>query len=166
MANIHFFALGGLDEKGKNLYCLEIDESIFLFDAGNAKPERNALGVDTVIPSFQYLIKNKSRIKGLFLSNIVAESAGAVPYLLRKLNIKVYSSDFILHVLKIKTKALNFRVHNLNLNIIKPRQIISFGNIKIEAFQTTSFVPQSLGLLFTPLTAQLFIQVRLCLIRL
>ena len=145
MANIHFFALGGLDEKGKNLYCLEIDESIFLFDAGNAKPERNALGVDTVIPSFQYLIKNKSRIKGLFLSNIVAESAGAVPYLLRKLNIKVYSSDFILHVLKIKTKALNFRVHNLNLNIIKPRQIISFGNIKIEAFQTTSFVPQSLG---------------------
>ena len=65
MSKIKFFSLGGLDENGKNTYIVEVDESIFVFDCGLKYATGNLYGIDYVIPDFEYLIKNKNRIKEL-----------------------------------------------------------------------------------------------------
>ncbi|WGI36676.1 ribonuclease J [Mesomycoplasma lagogenitalium] len=95
MAKINIFALGGLDENGKNSYVIEIDDSIFLVNAGTKVPISSTNGVDTLIPDFSYLEKNKNRIKGVFITDGKNESFSALPWLLMKIKgLKIYCSPF------------------------------------------------------------------------
>ena len=85
---IKVFALGGLDENGKNLYVVEVNDKIFILDAGLKYPTEDLLGVDAVIPDFTYLKENASRIQGVFLSHGHEDHIGAIPQLLSIINLK------------------------------------------------------------------------------
>ncbi|WP_342252449.1 ribonuclease J [Spiroplasma endosymbiont of Amphibalanus improvisus] len=145
MANINFFALGGLDERGKNLYGINVDGDIFLFDLGVKNPDRDTLGIDTVIPNFEYLKKNKKNIKGVFVSKVSAENCNAIAYLLKEINVPVYGSQMLSKVLKFNLTQFKLFNRFSNFVLIKNHQIINFDKVKIEIFSTTTGVPNSFG---------------------
>lgn len=84
MAKIKIFALGGLGENGKNMYVVEVNQHIFILDAGIKYPDIDMYGVDAVIPNINYLIKNKDRIEGIFITHGHEDHISALPYLLKK----------------------------------------------------------------------------------
>ena len=91
MSNIKFFALGGLGENGKNMYIVEVNERIFVLDAGLKYPDIDMYGVDAVVPDMQYLVDNKDRIDGILLSHGHEDHIGALPFLLKQVEIpKIY----------------------------------------------------------------------------
>lgn len=154
MAKIKFVALGGLDERGKNLSLIEINNNIFVFDVGLKFPEREMLGIDVIIPDFSYLKENRQRIKGIFISKPSDDNFGALPYLLRdltkdgKYKFNIYSTDLTKFMIEQKLKY--FRIinsNNIQLNVIKSNDRIYFNdiNVFIDAFNTTSSIPGSLG---------------------
>ena len=71
MSKIRIFSLGGLNENGKNMYVVEVDKNIYVFDAGLKFDNEKNLGIDYIIPNFDYLIKNRKRVKGIFLSQVI-----------------------------------------------------------------------------------------------
>ena len=83
MSKIKIFALGGLNENGKNMYVVKVDEDIFVFDAGLKYDNDINLGIDYVIPGYKYLIDNKKNIKGVFLTHGHASNMGALPDILK-----------------------------------------------------------------------------------
>jgi len=145
MADIKFIALGGQDERGNNLFILEINKDIFIFDCGLKYPEKGILGVDIVIPNFEYLKNNKERIKGIFLSNPASYNAGAVPFLLKQLDVPVYVNEVTELVLKIKLERNHVKKREGNLKVIKDGDILKFGKVEIEPFRLTASSPKSLG---------------------
>lgn len=145
MATIKVFALGGLDERGKNMYVVEVDNDIFIFDAGTKTPTREALGIDTVIPDFSYLKKNQNRIKGLFISKPSDDCFGAVAYLLKEVNIPVYSSKLGIFLVKQKLDSLKTWYSENQLIEINAKDTILFNKNSIEVFNTTTCIPDSFG---------------------
>lgn len=154
MAKIKFVALGGLDERGKNLYLIEINNNIFVFDVGLKFPEREMLGIDVIIPDFSYLKENRHRIKAIFISKPSDDNFGALPYLLRdltkdgKYKFDIYSSELTKFMIEQKLKYFRFiNSSNIKLNVVKMNERIYFNdiNVFIDTFNTTSSIPGSLG---------------------
>ena len=114
MSKIKIFALGGLNENGKNMYVVDVDNNIFLFDAGLKYPSRNMLGVDYIIPSFDYLKKHKKKIRGVFLSHAHDGNMGALPDLLEEIkDVPVYATKFTMTVLKANLEKHGIKKPNL-----------------------------------------------------
>ena len=90
MAKIKIFALGGLGENGKNMYVVEVNQHIFILDAGIKYPDIDMYGVDAVIPNINYLIENKDRIEGIFITHGHEDHISALPYLLKKIPTRFY----------------------------------------------------------------------------
>lgn len=123
MSKIKIFSLGGLDENGKNTYVVEVDDSIFVFDCGLKYVSGNLLGIDYVIPDFDYLVKNKDRIKGVFLTHGHYENIGSIPDLLDNIpDVTVYATKFTKYVLVEDGVSENKIVE------IKPHRKITFDN--------------------------------------
>ena len=101
MSKIKIFSLGGLNENGKNMYVVNVDKDIFVFDAGLKYDNDLNLGIDYIIPNFDYLIKNKKRIKGIFLTHGHEGNMGAVPDILEKIpEVPVYGTKLTLDIVK------------------------------------------------------------------
>jgi len=145
MAEFKFIALGGQDERGNNLFLVEVNKDIFIFDCGLKYPEKGILGVDIVIPNFEYLKNNKQNIKGIFLSNPASYNAGAVPYLLKQLDVPVYVNEVTALVLKIKLERARIKNRESNLKVLKENEVLTFGSNKVETFGLTASSPKSLG---------------------
>ena len=100
MSKIKIFALGGLNENGKNMYVVNVDEDIFVFDAGLKYDNDINLGIDYIIPNFDYLEKNKKNIKGIFLTHGHDGNMGAVPDIIEKIpSIPIYGTKLTLDIL-------------------------------------------------------------------
>ena len=89
MSNIRIVALGGLDESGKNLYCIEIDDNIIVVNAGLKFPDENQYGVEYIVPKFDYLEENRSKIRGLVLTHAHDDMMNGLPQLLRTIDVDV-----------------------------------------------------------------------------
>ena len=101
MSKIKIFSLGGLNEIGKNMYVVEVDQDIFVFDAGLKYADDFMLGVDYILPNYDYLKENEKRIQGIFLTHGHDEQMGAIPDMLSELKqVKVYGTPFTLEMLK------------------------------------------------------------------
>jgi len=139
MCNIKMFSLGGLDEMGKNCYVVEIDNDIFVFDCGLKYANENLYGIDYIIPDFEYLIENQSRIKGLFLTHAHYENMGATEDLLKDLpNIKVYATRFT------KFMLTNDGIDEKRITEIIPHKKMNFGNnISIFPISVNHSTPDS-----------------------
>ncbi len=145
MSEIRFFALGGLGENGKNMYVIDVDKQYFILDAGLKYPTQELYGVDEIIPNFRMLINIKDRIKGIFLTHAHEDHIGALPHILRDLNVPVYATPFTMEVVKDSLKEKSFDLETLTLNTIDKNTIIRFGNVKITFFSTTHSIPESVG---------------------
>ncbi|ATZ20621.1 ribonuclease J [Mesoplasma coleopterae] len=149
MSKIKFMALGGQDERGKNLFVLDIDDNLFVLDAGVKYPDKGILGVDIVTPKLDYLKNNKQKIKGIFLTNSASYNMGSVPYILKTMDIPVYCNEITQLVGKIKISRMRIKnTKDQNFVVVKDKQILDFGKVKVEVFRTTSASPQSYGYAF------------------
>ena len=108
MSKINMFSLGGLNENGKNMYVIEVDEDIFVFEAGLQYADEHILGIDYVIPNISYLKKNKERIKGIFLTHGHDENVGAITDIIDSLdNVKIYASKFTHNI--VNQELINYK---------------------------------------------------------
>ena len=107
--SIKVIPLGGVGEIGKNMYVIEVDHEIFVVDAGLMFPENEMLGIDIVIPDIQYLIENKERVKGIFLTHGHEDSIGAISYVLNKIKAPVYGTRLTNALVKARLKDENVR---------------------------------------------------------
>ncbi|AHI54188.1 metallo-beta-lactamase superfamily hydrolase [Spiroplasma sabaudiense Ar-1343] len=145
MTQINFMALGGQDERGKNLFIVEVNEELFIFDSGIKFPEKGILGIDIVIPNLEFLKNNKHRVKGVFISNPAAYNAGSINYILREVDAPVYCNELTTLVLKYKTQKLRLKNRENNFKIVKDKEILKIGSLQVEVFRTTSSFPESFG---------------------
>lgn len=144
MSKIKITALGGLNEIGKNLYVIDVDKDIFVFDAGLKYADDQMLGVDYLLPNYDYLKENKDRIKGIFITHGHDGQMGCIPDLLRDLpEVKVYAAAFTLEMIKEELLEENLKTDNLVL--IKPFKKISFGKNSIFPLSVTHSVPDALA---------------------
>jgi len=146
MAVIKFCALGGLGENGKNLYVFDIDDKIFILDAGTKHPSFDLYGIDIVIPDITYLIENKDRIQGIFLSHGHADHIGAVPEILKHINVGVYGSNFTLSLVELELAEAGMNVEDYKLYRIKIDKDYIFGNVIVNFYSTSHSVPESCGI--------------------
>ncbi|MEG0662933.1 MAG: ribonuclease J [Anaerovoracaceae bacterium] len=135
--------LGGMQEIGKNLNVLEYENEIIIIDCGLSFPDDEMYGIDIVIPDFTYLIKNAEKIKGVIITHGHEDHIGAVPYLIKHLNVPIYGTALPLGLIKNK-----FEEHGLKgqLNKIAAGSTIKLGHFKIEAIRTTHSIADSVCL--------------------
>ena len=145
-SKIKIFALGGLGENGKNLYVIDVNAKIFIIDAGLKHPGEDLLGIDAVIPDFKYLIENKHRVVGLFLSHAHEDHIGAVPNLLKAMNVPVYGTRLTMALVEDSLKEMGEDIENYQLNKIRSDNVLSFDDVEISFFNTTHSIPDSVGI--------------------
>ena len=144
MSKIKIFSLGGLNENGKNMYIVNVDENIFVLDAGLKYADDKMLGIDYIIPNFDYLKENKEKIKGIFITHGHDSQMGAVTDIVREIpNIDVYGTEFTVNLLKIEFEEEKLDIKCLHT--IKPHHKINFGTISIFPISLTHSVPGNVG---------------------
>lgn len=142
----YVFALGGLNEVGKNMYCIEHGGNIIIIDAGVKFPENELPGIDYVIPDYQYLIKNRAKIRALFITHGHEDHIGGIPFLLRTVHIPIiYATKLTAGLIKNKLEDDKYNTE-LNISEIDSKSIVKIGNIKVSFFSTTHSIPDSLGM--------------------
>lgn len=142
--NLRVFALGGLNEVGKNCYVLEKKNDIIIIDAGIKFLNSNYNLANAIIPNFEYIKKNKDKVKAIFISHGHEDHIGAMPYLLEILpNVPVYGSDFSLAILKQKMRN-GFKLISSSFS---DDTVISTSEFKVGFFRVTHSIPGSFGLI-------------------
>ncbi len=138
MNKIKIHAIGGLDENGKNCYVVEVNDNIYIFDCGLKYAQENLYGIDYIIPDFSYLIKNRHKIKGLFLTHGHYENIGAVADLLTDIpDLKIYATKFTKYIL------VNDGIDEKNIIEIKPHHKLNFGTESIFPISVSHSTPDS-----------------------
>ncbi len=138
MSKIKIFSLGGLDEMGKNCYVIDIDNDIFVFDCGIKYANENLYGIDYIIPDFSYLVQNKNRIKGVFLTHGHYENMGAIKELLMDIpNVKIYATKFTKFILS------NDGIDPNKITEIKIHKKVNFGKVSIFPINVSHSTPDS-----------------------
>jgi ribonuclease J len=144
---IGIFALGGLGEVGKNTYVFEINNQIFLVDAGILFPDNHLLGIDYVIPDYQYLIDNQERIVGLFITHAHEDHIGGIPYLLKKVQIpKIYASGIAVDMIEYKINE-----HDLTsppIEVFKSHYKYKFNGVELSFIRLNHSIPDMFGFVF------------------
>ena len=142
------FALGGLGEVGKNMYCVMHGNEIIITDAGMTFPEGEQLGIDYVIPDVTFLKKNENKIKALFITHGHEDHIGGIPFLLQTVNIPyIYAPNQAVGLIRKKLDERNIQFKNLI--IYEEKTKVKFKNIEVEFFKTTHSIPDSHGICIT-----------------
>lgn len=144
LSKLKIIPLGGLYEVGKNITVIEYEDDIIVIDCGLIFPEDEMLGIDVVIPDITYLLKNREKIRGIILTHGHEDHIGALPYVLKKINIPLYGTKLTLGLAENKLREHN--INNATLNIVKPSQSIKLGQFDIEFIRTTHSIPDSVAL--------------------
>src|SRR5699024_8401150 len=136
------FALGGLGEIGKNMYCIMYKNEIIIIDAGLIFPEGDLMGIDYVIPDYTFLKKNEKKIKGLFITHGHEDHIGGIPFLLQTVNIPViYAPNQAVGLIRKKLEDRNIQYKNLMVYTEKTK--VRFKHTSVEFFRTTHSIPDS-----------------------
>lgn len=144
-APVKFTALGGLNEIGKNLYVYECCNDMFIVDCGLAFPDEDMPGVDLVVPDFTYLEKNRDRFRGIVLTHGHEDHIGALPYLLKKINVPIYGTRLTLGLVEGKLKEHNL-LSQASLNVVEPRQNVRMGCMSVEFIRVNHSIPDACAL--------------------
>ena len=141
--------LGGVGEIGKNMTALEFGDDIIIVDCGDTFPGGDMPGVDLVIPDVTYLSANKERVRGIVLTHGHEDHIGALPYVLKELNVPVYGTKLTLAILDAKLREQKME-NSVNLNVVKPKSVIQLGkNFKVEFVKVSHSIAGSCALAIT-----------------
>ena len=137
--------LGGLNEIGKNFTLYEYEGDMFIVDCGLAFPDTTMLGVDAVLPDFTYVSENADKIKGIVVTHGHGDHIGAIPYLLKEINIPVFSTRLTIELIKCKLKEHGI-LQTSSLNVVKPGEHIKLGKFDIEFIHVNHSIPDAVAL--------------------
>lgn len=147
---VQIIPLGGLGEIGKNMTVVKYDNHMVLIDAGLAFPEDDMLGIDIVIPDYSYLIENKDMLQGIIVTHGHEDHIGALPYVLKSLDVPIFATRLTLGLIQSKLKETN--LNSMKANVVKPRDVIKLGPFKIEFIRVSHSIPDAVGVaVHTPL---------------
>ncbi len=139
------FALGGLGEVGKNMYCVMHKDEIVISDSGVIFPEGELRGIDYVIPDFTFLKENENKIKGLFITHGHEDHIGSIPFLLQMVDIpNIYASNQAVGLIKRKLEDRGIKYNNLH--VYTEKDIYKYKYLSVEFFRTTHSIPDSHGM--------------------
>ena len=142
MSKIKIFSLGGLNENGKNMYVINVDDSVFIFDAGLKYATDKMLGVDYILPDYTYIKENRKKIKGIFLTHGHDSNMGAMADILYDLpDLPVYATKFTMEVLKEDLSESG--VNATNLKEIRPHSKLTFGELVVFPISVTHSIPDA-----------------------
>jgi ribonuclease J len=136
--------LGGVEEIGLNMTALEYNNNIVIIDAGLMFPEEDMLGVDFVIPDFSYLILNRAKISAIILTHGHEDHTGALPFILKEINVPVYGTALTLGL--VREKLREHKLEHIELIPVKPREVVTLGAFSIEFIRVTHSIVDGVGL--------------------
>ena len=150
-AKVKVIPLGGVNEIGKNLTAIEYKNDIVVIDCGLKFPDEDMFGIDLVIPDITYLIKNKEKVSGIFLTHGHEDHIGALPYVLKQLNVPVYGTKLTLGIVETKLKEHGL-LSSTELVRVKPRDVIRLNSVSVEFIKTNHSIADSVAIaVHTPL---------------
>lgn len=142
---LRLVSLGGLGEIGKNMYVYECGRDIIVIDSGMAFPDEDLLGVDMVIPDITYLKKNKDKIRAIILTHGHEDHIGALPYVLKELNVPVYGTRLTLGLVETKLKEHGL-LSKVKLVCVKCSDIVKLGNFSVEFIRSNHSIADAVAL--------------------
>ena len=145
---LRVISLGGLQEIGKNMTVFEYGNDIIIIDCGLAFPEDDMLGIDLVIPDITYLQKNFDKIKGIVLTHGHEDHIGALPYILKEINVPIFGTLLTLGLLENKLKEHNM-MDTTTLHTVVPGEIIKLGQMRVEFIHTNHSIADSVAIAIT-----------------
>ncbi|RUL47889.1 ribonuclease J [Lysinibacillus antri] len=145
--SLAIFALGGINEIGKNMYVIEYGDDLFIVDCGAKFADESLLGIDLIIPDVSYLIQNEHKIRGLIVTHGHEDHIGGIPYFLKKLNVPVYATRFTLGLIELKLREHKI-LRESTLIEIHSKSELDFGEIKVNFFRVSHSIPDCLGIVF------------------
>ena len=150
-AKVKIIPLGGINEIGKNITAIEYKNDIVVIDCGLKFPEEDMFGIDLVIPDISYLLKNKDKIRGIFLTHGHEDHIGALPYVLKQLDVPVYGTKLTLGIVETKLKEHGL-LSSTELIRVKPRDVIKLNSVSVEFIKTNHSIADSVAIaIHTPL---------------
>lgn len=144
---LSIFALGGINEIGKNMYVIEYAEDMIVIDCGAKFPDESLLGIDLIIPDLTYLEANQERIRALIVTHGHEDHIGGIPYFLKKLNVPIYATRFTLGLIELKLEEHRL-LRNSKLITIDSDSNLELGKISVTFFKTSHSIPDCLGIVF------------------
>jgi ribonuclease J len=144
---LSIFALGGINEIGKNMYVVQYSDDIFIIDCGGKFPDESLLGIDLIIPDITYLEENKDKIRALLVTHGHEDHIGGIPYFLKKLNIPIYATNFTLGLIEIKLDEHRLK-RDTELIIVDSNSRLQFGEVQVSFFKVSHSIPDCLGIVF------------------
>lgn len=144
LKKLNIIPLGGLGEIGKNMTAFRYDNDLILIDAGLMFPEDDMLGIDLVIPDITYLIENQDKLKGIFLTHGHEDHIGALPFILKQLDVPVYGTALTLGILEGRLEEAG--VSTANLNVVKSGDRVRAGVFKLEFMRVNHSIPDAIGM--------------------
>lgn len=145
--SLSIFALGGVNEIGKNMYVLQVEDDIVVIDCGSKFPDESLLGIDLILQDISYLQENKEKIRALIVTHGHEDHIGGIPYLLKQLNIPIYATRMTLGLIEIKLKEHGL-LRDTELNLINSDSKVNFNTITCTFFKTNHSIPDCLGIAF------------------
>lgn len=143
--SLRIIPLGGLGEIGKNITAIEYEDEIIVIDCGISFPDEDMYGIDLVIPDIKYLLDNKDKVKGLFLTHGHEDHIGAIPYILKQINMPVYGTKLTIGLVESKLKEHDM-LSKTNLIPISPGESIKLNKLIIEFIRVTHSIAESCAL--------------------
>jgi ribonuclease J len=138
------FALGGVGEIGKNMYCIQYGNDIVVVDSGLKFPEEEMLGIDVVIPDITYLLENRDKVRAILLTHGHEDHIGGLPYVLKQLNVPIYGTKLTLGLVENKLKEAGL-LGDTKRHLINESSELTLGTIKASFFRTNHSIPDSVG---------------------
>ncbi len=142
-----FYALGGINEIGKNMYVVQYSNDIFIIDCGGMFPDESLLGIDLIIPDVSYLEENKDKIRALIVTHGHEDHIGGIPYFLKKLNVPIYATRFTLGLIELKLDEHRL-LRDTKLVQIDSESKHEFGEVTVSFFKVSHSIPDCLGIVF------------------
>lgn len=140
--SVKIIPLGGVGEIGKNITAIEVSDEIIVVDCGIAFPDEEMYGVDLIIPDITYLIQNKDKVKGFFITHGHEDHIGAIPYILKQLDVPIYGTKLALAIIENKLREHDL-IETSNLISVDPGSKIDLENISVEFIQSTHSIAES-----------------------